>query len=33
VIEDADRTWLFSFRIICDVLGLDPDYLRRVLWT
>ena len=30
-IEDADRTWLFSFQNICDVLGLDPDYLRRGL--
>ena len=30
-IEDADRTWLFSFQNICDVLGLDADYLRRGL--
>ncbi len=30
-IEDPDRTWLFSFQNICDVLGLDPDYLRRGL--
>src|SRR6185295_8987659 len=22
-IEDSDRTWLFSFQNICDVLGLD----------
>ena len=27
-IEDTDRTWLFSFQNICDVLGLDADYLR-----
>src|SRR5947207_4910325 len=27
-IEDPDRTWLFSFQNICDVLGLDADYLR-----
>src|SRR5713226_2621962 len=26
-IEDRDRTWLFSFENICDVLGLDADYL------
>ena len=30
-IEDADRTWLFSFQNICDVLDLDADYLRRGL--
>jgi hypothetical protein len=32
-IEDSDRTWLFSFQNICDVLGLDADYLRRGLHT
>ena len=30
-IEDLDRTWLFSFQNICDVLDLDADYLRRGL--
>ena len=30
-IEDADRTWLFSFQNICDVLDLDAEYLRRGL--
>jgi hypothetical protein len=30
-IEDPDRTWLFSFRNICDVLDIDADYLRRGL--
>ena len=30
-IEDPDRTWLFSFQNICDVLDLDADYLRRGL--
>jgi len=30
-IEDPDRTWLFSFQNICDVLDIDPDYLRRGL--
>ena len=30
-IEDPDQTWLFSFQNICDVLGLDADYLRRGL--
>ena len=30
-IEDTDRTWLFSFQNICDVLDIDGDYLRRGL--
>jgi hypothetical protein len=30
-IDDTDRTWLFSFENICDVLDLDADYLRRGL--
>jgi hypothetical protein len=30
-IEDTDRGWFFSFENICDVLGLDADYLRRGL--
>src|SRR5437764_1451306 len=30
-IEDPDRTWLFSFQNICDVLDIDADYLRRGL--
>jgi hypothetical protein len=30
-IESTDRTWLFSFENICDVLGIDADYLRRGL--
>ena len=30
-IEDADRTWLFSFQNICDVLDIDADYVRRGL--
>lgn len=30
-IEDPDRTWLFSFGNICDVLDLEADYLRRGL--
>src|SRR5713101_2760189 len=30
-IEDGDRTWLFSFENICDVLDIDPRYLRRGL--
>ena len=29
--DDADRTWLYSFENICDVLDLDADYLRRGL--
>jgi hypothetical protein len=27
-IEDTDRTWLFSFQNICDVLDIDAEYLR-----
>jgi hypothetical protein len=27
-IEDPDRSWLFSFENICDVLDIDGDYLR-----
>ncbi len=30
-IEDRDRTWLFSFENICDVLDIDGDYLRKGL--
>ena len=30
-IDDPDRTWLFSFQNICDVLDLDADYVRRGL--
>lgn len=30
-IEDADRSWLFAFQNICDVLDLDADYLRKGL--
>ena len=30
-IEDPDRTWLFSFQNICDVLDISSDYLRRGL--
>ena len=30
-IEEPDRTWLFSFENICDLLDLDADYLRRGL--
>jgi hypothetical protein len=29
--DDVDRTWLYSFENICDVLDLDADYLRRGL--
>ncbi len=27
-IEDADRSWIFSFENICEVLGLDAGYVR-----
>src|SRR5438445_10303813 len=30
-IEDRDRTWLFSFENICDVLDIDSSYVRRGL--
>jgi hypothetical protein len=30
-IEDTERSWLFSFENVCDVLDLDADYLRRGL--
>jgi hypothetical protein len=30
-IDDDDRTWIFSFLNLCDVLDLDGDYLRRGL--
>jgi hypothetical protein len=30
-IEDEGTHWLFSFNNICDLLGFDPDYLRKVL--
>jgi hypothetical protein len=30
-LEDPDRTWLFSFQNICDVLDIDSEYLRRGL--
>lgn len=30
-IENPDRTWLFSFENICDVLDIDSDYVRRGL--
>ena len=30
-IEDDGTQWLFSFNNICDLLGFDPDYLRKVL--
>ena len=30
-IESTDRSWPFAFERICEILGLDPDYLRRGL--
>jgi len=30
-IDDDDRTWMFSFLNLCDVLDLDGEYLRRGL--
>jgi hypothetical protein len=31
VTTDEDGDWIFSFRNICEVLGMDPSYLRRGL--
>jgi hypothetical protein len=28
---DDDSEWIFSFQNVCEVLGLDPSYLRRGL--
>ena len=35
IFQDEPGTWLFSFRNICDMLGLEPEYIRRGLrtWT
>jgi hypothetical protein len=30
-VEDNSTEWLFSFTNICDLLGFDPAYMRRVL--
>jgi hypothetical protein len=27
----GDNDWIFSFDNVCDLLGLDPDYVRRGL--
>lgn len=32
VTTDEDGDWIFSFRNICEVLGMDPSYLRRGLF-
>jgi hypothetical protein len=31
VTTDEESDWIFSFRNICEVLGMDPSYLRRGL--
>lgn len=31
VTTDEESEWIFSFKNICEVLGLDPGYLRRGL--
>jgi hypothetical protein len=28
-IESTDRSWMFSFERICELLELDPEYVRR----
>ncbi len=30
-VEDKSTGWLFSFTNICDLLGYDPNYLRKFL--
>jgi len=30
-IENTDPSWLFSFQNICDVLGIEAEYIRRGL--
>ena len=30
-LESEDRSWIFSFQNICDVLGIESEYLRRGL--
>ena len=30
-IFSQDRAWIFSFNNVCELLGLDPDYVRRGL--
>jgi hypothetical protein len=32
-IESPDRSWIFSYENICDVLGIDAGYLRKGLRT
>jgi hypothetical protein len=31
IFQDEPGPWLFSFRNICDMLGLEPEYIRRGL--
>jgi hypothetical protein len=33
IFQDEPGPWLFSFRNICDMLGLEPEYIRRGLRT
>jgi hypothetical protein len=28
-IMDDDESWIFSFKNVCELLGLDPEYIRR----
>ena len=30
-VQDTGTEWLFSFTNICDLLGFDPSYIRKVL--
>lgn len=30
-IESEDRTWIFSFHNVCEILGIEAEYLRRGL--
>jgi hypothetical protein len=30
-IMESGNTWIFSFNHVCELLNLDPDYVRRAL--
>ena len=32
-VQSADRSWLFSFENICDVIDIDSEYVRRGLYA
>ena len=30
-VQDDNETWIFSFRNVCEALGMDPDAVRRAI--